>query len=410
VEPGLWVFALTYVLISARRLGRITLDRPSGALIGAVLTVATGALAPRAALAAIDGNTILLLLGMMGLGSALAADGFLDRVAHLLARRCRTPAALLGVIVWGSGALAALVTNDAVCVLSAPLVVALIQRCKLSPAPFLLALATGSNTGSVATLVGNPQNMLCANLGELEYLDHLLRLLPVAVAALALNHGLLHWMHRAQLSGELQDPLETPPAPGRVLTPGSSGVLAILAATVVLYSAGTDLAWTAAAGLAAVILLSPRSSAAIWSGIDGSILVFFAGLFVAVQGLVESGAVAQLLERWPLFPEGTPGVWWRASTIFLIGSNVVSNVPFILVVREAMASAPDPELAWELLAMASTFAGNLTLLGSVANVIVAERGRAVGGLGFLQYLRVGFPLALASTALGTAWLLLLSRG
>jgi Na+/H+ antiporter NhaD/arsenite permease-like protein len=124
-----------------------------------------------------------------------------------------------------------------------------------------------------------------------------------------------------------------------------------------------------------------------------------------VQALVKSGAAAWAMAQLPLWSgEGVTG-WVRTAGLFLVGSNVVSNVPFILVIQREMAHLPDPVLGWELLAMASTFAGNLTLLGSVANVIVAERGREVGGLPFLGYLRVGFPLALATTALGTLWLL-----
>jgi Na+/H+ antiporter NhaD/arsenite permease-like protein len=118
--------------------------------------------------------------------------------------------------------------------------------------------------------------------------------------------------------------------------------------------------------------------------------------------------VQAFFERYPLVgSEQDNAALWRASALFLVGSNIVSNVPFILVVREQLAAFDNPQLAWELLAMSSTFAGNLTLLGSVANVIVAERGREVGGLGFVEYLKVGVPLALATTALGTAWLLAL---
>jgi Na+/H+ antiporter NhaD/arsenite permease-like protein len=96
----------------------------------------------------------------------------------------------------------------------------------------------------------------------------------------------------------------------------------------------------------------------------------------------------------------------RLSSIFLVGSNVVSNVPFILVVEREMAALPDPRLAWELLAIASTFAGNLTLLGSAANIIVAEAARDVGGIGFFAHLRVGLPLAILTTLLGALWLAL----
>jgi Na+/H+ antiporter NhaD/arsenite permease-like protein len=144
----------------------------------------------------------------------------------------------------------------------------------------------------------------------------------------------------------------------------------------------------------------------LWPRIDWALLVFFSALFVVVQGLTESGAPQALFQRFPLAGGGEgAALWLRLSAIFLVGSNLVSNVPFILVVRDQMSTLPNPRLGWELLSMASTFAGNLTLLGSVANIIVAEAGRSVGGIGFWQYLRLGVPLALVSTLLGGVWLL-----
>jgi Na+/H+ antiporter NhaD/arsenite permease-like protein len=182
-------------------------------------------------------------------------------------------------------------------------------------------------------------------------------------------------------------------------------VLAVLGLSVVAFAAGTDLAWTAAAGLAALLVLRRDvPGEEVWRRVDLGILLFFAGLFVVVEGLVATGAPAAVFARFPLLPHADALGWARLAGLFLVGSNVVSNVPFILVVRDAMGTLPDPRLGWELLAVASTFAGNLTLLGSVANVIVAEGGRPVGGLSFGEHLRVGAPIALATTALGAAWL------
>jgi Na+/H+ antiporter NhaD/arsenite permease-like protein len=395
------VFVATYVLVAARRLGWLPLDRPAGALLGAVACVALGVLAPADALAAVDGRTLVLLFGMMGMGAFLGADGFFERAALVLAARTRTPARLLGAIVWGAGGLAALVTNDAVCVLGAPLVVALVRRHALRPLPFLLALATAANTGSVATLVGNAQNMLCAALGGLDYRDHLVLVGPVAVLALAVNHLLLRWVFARDLAGTLA----STPSSAPVCTRSTWITLGVLAGTVVLYVLGTDLAWTAAGGFAVRLALHREEPGALWQRIDWTILLFFAGLFVVVDGLVRSGATAWVFERVSLWSGAGALAWVRLSAVFLVGSNVVSNVPFILVVQSELARVPDPRLAWELLAVASTFAGNLTLLGSVANVIVAEAARPLGGLGFWEYLRIGLPLALTTTALGTAWLL-----
>jgi Na+/H+ antiporter NhaD/arsenite permease-like protein len=400
------VFLITYVLIAGRRLRSLPLDRPAGALVGAVLSVCLGVLAPRQALAAINGETLLLLFGLMGVGAFLTEGGLLDRAATALVVRARTPQRLLAFIVWGAGALAALITNDAVCVLGAPLVVTWIEKHRLPPLPFLLALATAANTGSVATLVGNPQNMLCATLGGLSYRGYLLHLAPVAVAGLAINHLLLRAIFRRALADAR---LEASGLAGPIMDRRSWFTATILAGTVAAYLSGLDLAWTAVAAFTALLIVHQADPTTFWGRIDWSVILFFGGLFVVVDGLVRSGAAAWAVAHVPLWSGSGARAYARAAGLFLLGSNIVSNVPFILVIQQEMARLPDPALGWELLAMASTFAGNLTLLGSVANIIVAERGRKVGGLEFWPYLRVGFPLAVITTALGTAWLLFVHR-
>jgi len=405
---GITIFLVTYVLISARRLSWLGLDRPAGALLGAVCCVVFGVLAPAEAIAAVNGPTLLLLFGVMGMGAFLAADGFFDDIEHAVVRFAGTPGRLLGVVVWGAGILAAFITNDAVCVLGAPLVVRLVQRHHLPPLPFLLALATAANTGSVATLVGNPQNMLCAVLGGLSYREHLALVGPLAVGCLAMNHGLLWLAFRTRLGGGSLEAVE-PRAP---VTARTGVTLAVICGTAVAYTAGVDLAWAATAGFVTLMLLHRRDTRQLWGRIDWSLLLFFAGLFIVVEGFLRSGAPAWLFARFPLSGTGADGVagWLRLSGIFLVGSNIVSNVPFILVVRDQMATLSHPRLGWELLAVASTFAGNVTLLGSVANIIVAESARDIGGIGFFEYLRVGLPLAVVTTAVGTAWLLLVFPG
>jgi Na+/H+ antiporter NhaD/arsenite permease-like protein len=398
--PGIVIFALTYLVISAKRNSWLTLDRPAAALLGAVACVASGVLSPRAALEAVDGSTLLLLFGMMGMGAFLALDGGFDLLEQRLSAGVRTPARLLGWLLWGAGLASALITNDAVCVLGAPLVVRLIQRHRLPPLPFLLALATGANTGSVATLVGNPQNMLCGVLGGLGYREHLVLMLPVALVGLGLNHLLLHAWFRRPLAAARLTPAE-PPAPW---PPGSGLTLLAIGGSVVVYLLGADLAWTAAGGFGLLVLVRRIDPRALWPRIDWALLVFFAALFVVVRGFSESGAPAALFARFPLHTGGGLLGLLRLAGIFLVGANLVSNVPFILVVRDQMAVLPDPRLGWELLAMASTFAGNLTLLGSVANIIVAEAGRDVGGIGFWDYLKIGVPVALSTTLLGVVWL------
>jgi Na+/H+ antiporter NhaD/arsenite permease-like protein len=397
---GVAIFALTYLLISLRRLTWLGFDRPAAALLGAVLMVAFGVLTPERALAAVDGATILLLFGVMGLGAFLHVDGFFEELEQRLVAMARTPQRLLGVIVWGSGLLAAFITNDAVCVLGAPLVITLIRRHHLPSLPYLLALAIAANSGSVATLVGNPQNMLCASLGQLSYREHLVLMLPVAVMGLAISHAIIAFVFKRELAQAALD------RKGLSLRPWNRRVLvslSVIMGTAVACTLGGNLPWTVTAAFVLLMLVHRRNTRELWSRIDWSLLLFFAGLFVAVDGLSASGAPAAFFAKVPLRAGSSLSDSLSLSGVFLVGSNLVSNVPFIVLIGEQMHTLTDPKLGWELLAMASTFAGNLTLLGSVANIIVAESARDLGGMGFFQYLRVGFPVAIATTFLGVLW-------
>jgi Na+/H+ antiporter NhaD/arsenite permease-like protein len=157
------------------------------------------------------------------------------------------------------------------------------------------------------------------------------------------------------------------------------------------------------------MILHKSEAESLWQHIDWALLLFFASLFVVVEGLRSSGASDYFFQAFPIIAlaDGEMGIF-KLGGVFLVGSNLVSNVPFILVVQDQMSSLPSPELGWTVLAMASTFAGNLTILGSAANIIVAQAGNEVGGFGFWQHLRVGLPIALSTTCVGLVWVWLVS--
>jgi Na+/H+ antiporter NhaD/arsenite permease-like protein len=228
-----------------------------------------------------------------------------------------------------------------------------------------------------------------------------MHMLPVAVIALAANHAILAVLFRRDLNG----PLPEERIEGALLTPRSIGTLAVIAGTVVAYVVGAPMTYTALSGFALLLVVHRIDPAEVWGRIDWSVLIFFGGLFISVDGFVRSGAPAFIFSHRPLFtpPEGLAS-YARTAIYFLVASNVVTNVPFILLVRDEIAKLPNVSLGWELLAMASTFAGNLTLLGSVANIIVSERSQEVGGLRFVEYAKAGIPIAFATTAIGTLWL------
>jgi len=399
------IFALTYVLMTGRRLEWLPLDRPSAALTGAVLMVVAGVIPIDEAYGAVDWNTIVLLLGMMILTAYLKMAGFFGLVAEKALRRVRTPTGLLAAVVVLSGVLSALFVNDTVCLLFTPIVLEVALRAKLPPVPFLIALATSANIGGVATPTGNPQNMIVATASGIPYGAFCSRLLPVAALGLAANFAILRWLYRRELAvpfAAVAAVERTPVVPGLLRLS-----LLVVAATLVAYLAGGHLATVSISGAVALFLLSRRLPRRSLEQVDWALLLFFGALFVLVGGLARSGVVEKIYDATsPFFGDGE---WSRLATFSaftVAGSQLLSNVPFVLVARHWIEAFPDPETMWLALAMASTLAGNLTLLGSVANVIVAEVARDRVHLGFGEFLRAGVPTTLATTAIGVAVLAL----
>ena len=409
---ALGIFLITYLLISARRLQFLPLGRPAAALVGATLMVAAGVVTPDEAYTrAIDGNTIVLLLGMMIVTEHLEEAGFFQLAARWTFRVARSPRALLCWLAWTSGVLSALFVNDTVCLLLTPLVVSVLGQVNLPRFPYLMTLATASNIGSVMTLVGNPQNMIIGSLAQkaghqLDYLTFALHMVPVGVVCLALHVALLLVLFRKQIPAAW----EQKPAPVVKLNgPLLRRTLLVVAGVSVAFCLRLNPAWSALAGACVLFVWNRQHPPAgeVLARLDWSLLLFFGGLFITVYGLDVSG-VNHSLWAWAGGLWDTGPLMQRLNLVWVsvVGSNVVSNVPFIKLVEGQMVRFANPEQMWMLLAMATTFAGNLTLLGSVANIIVMETsGEPVG---FWQYLRIGLPATLLSCTVGTVMLLALA--
>lgn len=397
------VFGLTYVLIAARRLRVLPIGRPAGALLGAFLMVALGALSPAASYAAIDGDTIVLLFAMMALVAYVERAGFFEWAAARAIARARTPVGLLVAVAVLAGAMSALFVNDAVCVFLTPLVVMACQKARLPLGPYLIATATSANLGSAATLVGNPQNMIVGGLSGLSFATFSALAAPVAALALALNIGLLLLYYRRDLGDRRLEPL-----PAAAVDRGRlARVLVVVLGVVVAFFAGGHLGYSALGGLVALVLIEREDPHAIFARVDWTLLVFFAALFVVVAGLESTGLVD--LAWTALGPhlghDSAPGVA-ALSALYLVGSNLVSNVPMVLLAAPNVA-ADNSTFAWVLLGFVTTVAGNLTLIGSVANIIVAEKAADAHELGFFEYLRFGLVSTLVVLAVCVPVLVLL---
>lgn len=417
VVGALVVFIVTYLVIASRQLHWLGLDRPAGATVGAVAMVLVGGLPMDAALRAIDLHVVTLLFGILLIAAYLQEARFFRLCAYLVLTRARSARSLLLGLTLVAGALSALLLNDTVCVLLTPLVVAVTVEAQLPALPYLLALASAANVGGVVSFSGNPQNMIvgAAAHGTVSFAQYLALTLPVGAACLAANAGALIWLFRGALpAGPLAD--RSPPRPA-LDRPLAAKALAALAAFAVLALAGVSLsgaAMSAAAGLMVIARTPPRRA---FASVDWQLLVFFAGLFVVVAGVAHAGLLDRLFER--LAPAIARGDWagdLAFIALVVLASNLVSNVPLVLVAVAWVPRMPDHTWGYVILAVASTLAGNLTLFGSVANVIVMESAGPRGEIGFWRFLRygavvttvdlaVGFGLLAGERALGIpAWL------
>lgn len=294
------IFCLTYLLISGRQVRILPLNRPAAALLGTVMMVAFGVLTPQEAYHAVDYDTLVLLLGMMIISAYLFLAGFFDWAADWVLRRAKTPQALLVYLIFASGILSAVLVNDIACLMLTPLVVTVMVRGRLPLAPYLLALAMSSNLGSVATLVGNPQNMIIGHLSKISFLRFSASMVPVALACLMVQYALLHVGFRRVLRGAvIHRPTGQPPPLDRRLLLLTFSVLALVFGG---FMAGLNLSWTALSGGALVMVLAKRDTHPVLKLVDWHLLVFFAALFVVVEGLSKTGLPDQLYRAvQPLF-------------------------------------------------------------------------------------------------------------
>jgi Na+/H+ antiporter NhaD/arsenite permease-like protein len=346
---------------------------------------------------------------MMLISAYLYLAGFFEWAADWILIVARTPQRLLFYLIATSGLLSALLVNDTVCLMLTPLVVAVMVRGKLPLTPYLLALAMSANLGSVATLVGNPQNMIIGLMSGISFLEFSASLLPVAIAGLGIQYLVLWTGFRGVLrNAVIHRPVETATRQlDRPLMLLSFGVLALVFAG---FMAGLNLAWTALAGGALIMVLARRDTHEVLKLVDWHLLVFFAALFVVVEGLNATGLPDQAYHGLEgVFGETPSAQAWNLAWFSAVGSNIFSNVPFVLVAGKWIANFADPNLMWKVMALATTFAGNLTLLGSVANIIVVESARPHVEVGFWDYARFGIPVTILTTVVGLFLLLMLNQ-
>ncbi len=392
------IFLGSYLGFALGKFPGMKIDRPGMAIIGAVFLFAFGVIGPEDALHSVDFATLVLLFSMMLIVANLRLSGFFDWVVEWIVRRLH-PSHLLPTVIFISGVLSAFFVNDIVCLVMVPFVLAIARRMGLRPLPHLLALATASNIGSVATITGNPQNMLIGSYSGIGYRDFLGHLAPVALAGLFVNWAIFHRLFR-------HDDVAAPPAeerrhttrlqPSRLRKP-----VLIIALVIAGFLVGVSPAMVAATGAALLLVTRTVEPRSVYEQVDWGLLVFFVGLFLIVGGAERSGILERLFSLAHHWNLEHPAPF---TVVVVVLSNIVSNVPAVMLLKSLVPRFANPHTAWLILAMASTLAGNLTITGSVANMIVAEGAKPEVGIGWRDYVRAGFPVAVVTIALGSAWL------
>jgi Na+/H+ antiporter NhaD/arsenite permease-like protein len=400
------IFALTYGGIALGRIPGFRIDRSGIALLGAALTLVAQILTPEEAYRAVDLDTIVLLLGMMVIVAHLRLSGFFRTVNGFVVARAHAPAALLSAVTLTAGILSAVLVNDAVCLVMAPLVLDVTRRLGRNPVPYLLAVAMGSNVGSVATITGNPQNMIVGVISQIPFAAFAAALAPVAAVGLVVVVALILVLCRSEFRHATA--LVPAPRPGRIHKPQMVKAVLVTLAVVAAFFAGVPVATAAISGAAFLLVTRRVKPGKVYREVDGPLLLMFAGLFVVVAGAEKTLVTPEVIAAMRGFDLSDT---WILTALTAVLSNLVSNVPAVLVLRPFVESLADQQRLWLVIAMASTLAGNLTLVGSVANLIVAEKARAAGiEIGFGAYFRVGCPVTLATLAIGALWLSALSGG
>ena len=394
------IVIVTLVGVAVGRYPWLRMNRATIALVGATLLIIVGAISLDQAYEALDLNTLVLLFAMMILNVNLRLAGFFQLVASRIVRLASSPRQLLAWLILVSGVLSAVFLNDTIVLMFTPLVLEITTTLKRNPVPYLVGLVSAANIGSTATITGNPQNMLIGISSQIPFIAFSQYLAPVGLVGLGIAWIVLVLVYREEFSSgqKLQEVQLTPRLYPPLLQKGLLAALLMIVAFVA--GAPIPLAALTAAGLLLITRrLNPRR---IFQEIDFSLLVFFSSLFI-VTGAIETSGLSQGLFEW-MQPVAESGVA-SLTAVAVVLSNLVSNVPAVMLFRPFIPAFPDPHQAWLTLAMATTLAGNLTLLGSVANLIVAESARNRGvRLSFVEYLKSGTPITLITLVIGVLWL------
>jgi len=402
---ALFIFILTYTGIIFTRLPKINIDRPSAAFFGAVAMVVFGVLSFEDAAKAVDYNTIALLLGMMIIISTLQLDGFFSLIAQKTLSWSGTPLRLLVIITFVTGIASAFLVNDAVVLLFTPVIIAICRASDINPIPYLMAEILSANIGSAMTITGNPQNMLIGMNSGIGYANFFLHLLPVSIAGMVIVILIVRWFYRSEFIKGKTIFANTKHFKYQYKSMKFS--VPIFVGVIILFFFGKLLNLSipviALTGASLILIFGNIKPSEIIKNVDWVLLLFFASLFIVVEGAVKAGLLDQFLKL-ESFRENITGIT-AFHGLSLIVSQLVSNVPYTVMMLPILKPLSS-DVLWLTLASASTLAGNATIIGAMANLIVIESANKHGiKINFWEFFKVGIVVTILSfiLSIGVIW-------
>lgn len=396
---ALLVFILVFVVIILGENSPRKLDRPAAALIGAVVLVNTGVVPREELTKAVDFPTLALLFGMMIIVHYATISGLLNVLTEKLVRRAKSPAQLLILVALSAGILSALFVNDTICLLMTPIILEVCRKTELPAEPYLICLATSSNVGSAMTITGNPQNMLIGQCSPWTWGAFAAKMAPIGLIGLAINALLVWVIYRSVLKPrDLQMPVEEVQTLDKKL---AVRTIIVTIALLVGFLTGAPMDSVALTAAVVILVWANEAPEKTFASIDWSLLLFFAGLFIVVYGFssTQEHVITAIIPELTSRTETLVGMT-KLSLGTIVGSNVFGNVPFVMLITDWVRQSEHDNVLWLILAMSSTFAGNLTLVGSVANLIVANGARGKCPLNFWTFMKVGVPSTVLTTLVG----------
>ncbi len=381
-------------------------------LLGAVGMLITGEVALVDALHSVDVGIMVFLFCMFVVGAALEESGLLVRMSGAVLGRFGTAPCFILALVFAAGIGSAILMNDTLAVIGTPLVLGYARMTGASPKVLLLALAFSVTTGSVTSPIGNPQNLLVATAGGFSdpVVTFFIALAPptaialllVCVFLLLIDPALLH----LRIDRTISEVSVADPGLSRLACLSLIVIAVLIAATVLLsLGGGTGIPLPVIAMVAAFpLLLFSSRRLDLLRQVDWPTLIFFAAMFVVMEGVRESGAVAGIFQDIGPAAIGIPAI----IALGIVLSQFVSNVPFVALALPILVDAGVGEAEMLALAAGSTIAGNLTVIGAASNVIIVQGAERRGvNLGFFAFMKVGLPLTLMQATVYIAWLALL---